>query len=153
MVDDDKFLRHRWISRRVWWLRRRALIWFQKLVNLVRLIFQNRLLRLVLYLLATILVLRTVMLRFTKNWSIEVYTMPEDRLSGVPKRYAICFHGSHTSLKHVLPSIKCNVFKPITDAGDTYDVFVHTFHDDIPGEDRHQQLSANETIVHLKPVR
>ncbi len=144
----------RWIScRGVGWLIGSVLILLKKLVGLV---FQHRLGRLVLCWLVTILVLRFAARGFTKRWVEEEFLMPENRLSGVQRRYAMCFYGIHTSLKHTLPSIVCNVLKPINDAGDTYDVFVHTFEDDVPGEDR-QQLSNNnsaiETVMKLKPVR
>ncbi len=153
----NRLLRPGLISCRVWfwWLVKRALIWFQVLSRLVRLVVEKRFFfsRLV-YLVATIFVIRIVMLQTTENWLLDVYVTPDDRQSGVPRRYAICFYGPHTSLKHVLPSIKCNVFEPITDQGDTYDVFVHTFLDDVPGEDREEdRLSANEALSLLEPIR
>ncbi len=154
---NNSSLQHRWIScRMVRWLIGNVLILLKKLVGLTYQVFQHRLARLVLYLLVAILVLRSATRSFTKRWVEEQYLMPENRLSGVKRRYAICFYGTHTSLEHVLPSTVCNVLKPITDAGDTYDVFVHTFEDDVPGEDEQQHSnnsSANEIIMKLKPVR
>ncbi len=153
--------RHRLIlSGGVRWLRGSILTLIQKLVSLVHRAFQHKLWRLVMYFIGTILVLRYIMRGImhgiTKKWQENIYLIPEKRLSGIPRRYAVCFYGTHMSLKHVLPSIACNVFKPVTAAGDTYDVFVHTFEDDIPGEERQRQLktcSAEEAIMDLSPVR
>jgi len=57
-------------------------------------------------------------------------------------KIAIVFNGLIRSLKYTISNLESHVFKPITDAGWTYDVYCHNFTLEIPySNERNEELS------------
>jgi hypothetical protein len=45
-----------------------------------------------------------------------------------PRHYALCFYGLTRSLVWTLPTIEHHIFRLIREAGDKFDIFLHTYH-------------------------
>ncbi len=76
--------------------------------------------RLVVSLLVTLGVL--CLLRYTHGDVIE-----ENEEMVPRRRYAICVYGVVRAINITLPTLKRHILEPIENAGDEYDVFVHTY--------------------------
>ncbi len=76
--------------------------------------------RLVATLLVTLGVL--CLLRYTHGDVIE-----EKEEKAPRRRYAICFYGIMRTMNITVPTLQHHIFELIKNAGDEYDVFVHTY--------------------------
>lgn len=70
-------------------------------------------------------------------------------------KVAICFWGLTRSLKYTIETIKKNIFEPLTKAGITYDIYLHTYHIDgkysNPWAGENNEILDNEEYKLLKP--
>ncbi len=74
-----------------------------------------------------------------------------------PRQYAICLFGILRSPSIAFPTIKKHIFEPITNAGDTYDVFIHTYSMDVysnpRAKEKEMEYNSENDLLQLNATR